>query len=282
MAQDIRRKIYTLQDYLDPEQLPVWVDHVPLRTHPERRFHSHRFLEIVFVRSGPALHLLEDQSVQIDRFDVLLIPPGLVHAYDRCDQLELLNLVFDDTKLPLPILDAHHLPFFARLFPSQDKNANRNTADPVMTLPETVFEPLWQEIMLLKREIAEIQPGCRFVSLALFMKIIGTLARQKNIFSEEHTQSVSLSRVIEYMHSHLAEPLTVHMLAQYARMSDRNFYRHFKNATGSSPLQYLLSLRLSRAAHLLQGGVPRKEIAASCGFCDANYLARMLRLHHIC
>ena len=62
-------------------------------------------------------------------------------------------------------------------------------------------------------------------------------------------------------------------------MSEVSFYRHFKNATGQTPVEYLINLRLNMAVELLQtapeAGV--SDIAMRSGFNDSSYFARLFR-----
>ena len=65
-----------------------------------------------------------------------------------------------------------------------------------------------------------------------------------------------------------------------SKMSKRNLFRKFKLATGNTPVEYLLQLRLKKAAEmLLATNLTLGEIAMECGFCDSNYLCRMFRKH---
>jgi AraC family transcriptional activator FtrA len=61
-----------------------------------------------------------------------------------------------------------------------------------------------------------------------------------------------LSDVLAWAGTHLSQPLTVEELARRARMSSRNLQRHFTAATGTTPLQWLLTQRIRRAQELLE------------------------------
>lgn len=50
---------------------------------------------------------------------------------------------------------------------------------------------------------------------------------------------------------HIGQPLTVAVLARKMNMSGRNLTRHFIAATGTTPLQWLLTQRIHRAQELL-------------------------------
>jgi transcriptional regulator GlxA family with amidase domain len=69
-------------------------------------------------------------------------------------------------------------------------------------------------------------------------------------------------------------------MAKAAAMSDRSFVRRFKEATGFSPMDYVIRKRVHRATRLLGDPGPKPsitEIAFACGFNDSNYFTRQFR-----
>ena len=71
----------------------------------------------------------------------------------------------------------------------------------------------------------------------------------------------------------LDQALTLADLARHACVSERTFARRFRDETGTSPHQWLLSQRVLRARQLLEeGGAGVDEIARTCGFTDAAAL----------
>ncbi|PZS27102.1 MAG: AraC family transcriptional regulator [Pseudonocardiales bacterium] len=67
----------------------------------------------------------------------------------------------------------------------------------------------------------------------------------------DHDQH-GLAELLEWSLEHLDESLTVTDLARQANMSTRNLTRHFAAATGTTPLQWLLTQRIHRAQELLE------------------------------
>ena len=66
-------------------------------------------------------------------------------------------------------------------------------------------------------------------------------------------------------------------------MSPSSLIPAFKEITGSSPIEYLLHVRMNKAAEkLLSGKETVSEIAAACGFADSNYFSRQFRKHYHC
>ncbi|MFI7006314.1 helix-turn-helix domain-containing protein [Streptomyces sp. NPDC050145] len=89
-----------------------------------------------------------------------------------------------------------------------------------------------------------------------------------------------LAHVLDYVHTHLGEPITLDTLARLAGVSPSHFSRVFRASTGHSPHQYLLRKRLDRArAALLDTDTPIAVIAEACGFADQSHLTRTMRRH---
>lgn len=64
-------------------------------------------------------------------------------------------------------------------------------------------------------------------------------------------------------------------LAEECGVSVNTLLRRFRRATGTTPRQFLIQLRVERAAQLLRGGDMRiDDIAASCGFLDRYHFSR--------
>jgi AraC family transcriptional activator FtrA len=79
--------------------------------------------------------------------------------------------------------------------------------------------------------------------------------------------------VLDWARTQLHRPLTIDDLAVRAAMSKRSFLRHFRAATGTTPLQWLVHERVARARDLLETTNDTVErIAEQCGFGSAQSL----------
>lgn len=88
-----------------------------------------------------------------------------------------------------------------------------------------------------------------------------------------------MSALTAYMQLNLAEPMLIADLARRATMSQRSFMRHFKQATGTTPADWLVTARLARAREMLEESAWSIEhIAAHCGFGTAMTLRHHFRV----
>lgn len=83
-----------------------------------------------------------------------------------------------------------------------------------------------------------------------------------------------LTRVIDYMSAHFAEPVTLERLAAEACISKFHFNRLFARKMGTTPYRYLTRLRLHAAQEMLVTTVlPIARIAAACGFLNPSHFS---------
>lgn len=86
------------------------------------------------------------------------------------------------------------------------------------------------------------------------------------------------SEVLDWVLHNLAQPHGIDALAERAAMSRRNFTRHFRQATGTSFKQWLLSQRLAQAQRMLECTNAAIEVVADeAGFGTALSLRQHFR-----
>jgi AraC family transcriptional regulator len=83
-----------------------------------------------------------------------------------------------------------------------------------------------------------------------------------------------IARVIDFVHAHFAQDISLSALAGVAGLSPYHFARLFKQSTGLTPHQYLLKVRVERAKGLLlHSQASITSVALQAGFCDQSHFA---------
>lgn len=84
--------------------------------------------------------------------------------------------------------------------------------------------------------------------------------------------------VIVNLETNFAESVSLDELTGIAGMPKRSFQRTFQLATGSTPIDYLIQVRINRAARsLCDSRESVTNIAFDVGFSDSNYFSRQFR-----
>ena len=82
----------------------------------------------------------------------------------------------------------------------------------------------------------------------------------------------------QFISTHLAEPLTLTMIAEAAAVSPPHLVRLFRSQLHTTPMAYLWERRVAAGIELLrQTGLSVGEIAQCCGFLTSHHFSRRVR-----
>lgn len=116
---------------------------------------------------------------------------------------------------------------------------------------------------------------------SLFSDIVTQYRLENLAILEENTQQDPVvSEAIAYIHNHLHEKINLAQLGSQCFLSYIQFSRRFKQATGTTPQNYVAGLRLKKAQLLLlETDLSVKQIARDCGFGSEYYFCSFFHTH---
>ncbi|MEK8129993.1 ABC transporter substrate-binding protein [Paenibacillus filicis] len=87
-----------------------------------------------------------------------------------------------------------------------------------------------------------------------------------------------VAQAVRYIHDHFRTPVTLEALADILDCNSRQLLRMFKSRMKTSPIDYLIRVRMDKAKELLLGtDLTLKEIAEHVGYPDSYYFSRMFK-----
>lgn len=93
-------------------------------------------------------------------------------------------------------------------------------------------------------------------------------------------ENVYVIHAIRYIQNHYSEPLQIEEIARYVGLNRSYLSTLFKEHTGQSPIKYLQTFRLTKAAHLLSmTQLSIASIAFSCGYQEPESFCKAFRQH---
>lgn len=134
------------------------------------------------------------------------------------------------------------------------------------------FSSMFSEIMLRRDGYEEM---CSALLQAILVRLSRCIA--DNPQHERSSQSrTRLKKSLELIHSAYCDKLIISDLAAAEHLSESRYRELFRAALGTSPVEYITSLRITRACELLSTtDLSVTEIAHECGFDDEPYFCRV-------
>ena len=245
------------------------------RTNRKFNFHTHDATELVIViESGGASHWVNGLSYNLQRGDILLLPPGVVHAYENCSDMHIINVLYQAAQLPLPPLDSSELRMFRhftapRICWEHPEKPQVHIREDEMMHIETLSE-------MLENEINSSNPGKNLCAFGMFITLLIKIIQMGGrTFFDENLSAAA--RAVTFINLHFTEDISIEKLAKLCNLSRTGLFRHFRSLTGYAPKEYLQLKRLELAEELLRTSDKRiSEIAAICGFYDSNHLTKLI------
>jgi len=213
--------------------------------------HSHPYFELIFFIEGKANIDAGAETVNVFGFDVVIYPPGLLHA----EHLELGRR----QEIICFWVDTDRTPRFDHAIKLMDERG---------TLRE-LFEMIYAEFTANRPYAAEL--------ISSYLRAIFLQARQH--FTEPSREASSLvERCLGYIHENYARDFDIDDLAATVSVSPSYLFRLFKKKMRLTPMHYRNVVRIDKAKLLLADrSLTVDAVAERVGFKDPKYFARVFK-----
>lgn len=101
------------------------------------------------------------------------------------------------------------------------------------------------------------------------------------IHLERYGKTAMVDNIIAFLNENYMKPVSLAQISANTYLSPVYVSKIFKEATGESPISYLIHLRLKKACELLENSnAPIKEIARQVGYTDAYYFSKHFKKYY--
>ena len=272
--------------YFENPALPIAVSEVRAAAEAQHahdltaREHSHDFSELVLITAGSGPQLIDGTECTVSAGDVFLIQGHTRHCFPDRRRISMLNVQFDPEHLALPDDFLRQIPGYNVIFQLEPAMRNNRSGENRLRLDREELALAEERIRRLRAELERREPGYEAAAFAQLLELIVFVSRRcGSSRAPNQAALLRMGEVISRIERDYASTLTLKRLAAVACTSPNNLLRLFRTATGTTPIEYLLEVRLRRAAELLRRtGLPVGEVAARCGFHDSNYFSKRFRM----
>ena len=241
--------------------------------------HCHDFSELVIITSGYGTQNIAGVDYQFSAGDVFLLQGNTTHYFTTSKKLKLFNILFNSDRLVFPHAHFRKLHGYNVLFRIEPQMRNARNIGTQLHLTSEQLAVAEKLIQKLQQELHAQTAGFEAVATALLIELIAFVCRCYEYNPEQdHAVIPQVSLVLTQLENQYQEDWTLPQLARLAHTSERHLSRLFHKVMGTSPIDYLLQLRLRHAAlELKQKTLSVSEIAEQCGFHDSNYFSKKFK-----
>jgi AraC-like DNA-binding protein/mannose-6-phosphate isomerase-like protein (cupin superfamily) len=243
--------------------------------------HDHDFMEIAIVESGRGMHRFDGAVLPIESGDAFILPPGCQHAWVETDDLTVINVMIDALDDLPHIHSVRQHPGFDGFFNHAPTLENQQQGRGRLRLNINQLKEVTRIAQHLDDALhdAEGVPA-ELVEIELLYLLTILCEAYAKAPSRSRQITLRVNHVIRYLDDHFTEDITADELADSMHLSLATFYRLFREATGTTPVQYVNALRLDKACeYLRKTDSTVMTIAFDVGFNDSNYFSRLFRKH---
>lgn len=206
---------------------------------------------------------VQNRTWPLGEGQAILLPPGMPHSYGA------------DRRAPWSINWVH---FGGQRTDAYVQALGLGARQPLLSLSDSAalaaaFEELYallqlgyteSNLLMLSTELARL--------LALFR------AHQRASYRKGRVAEEKILGSLAFMRGHLEEPLSLVKLAAQVHMSMPHYSALFKRQTNTSPILFLIRLKMQRACELLSGSdMPVAAVGRQVGYADPFYFCRIFK-----
>lgn len=151
----------------------------------------------------------------------------------------------------------------------------------LLTLTDPIWNYLYDVIREMENEYREKRLYWEMYIGAELRRMFLTIFRECEEILRAVRVDASASiayKVLNYLDHHYTEDISVAEIASQFFLNKHYIAHVFKSETGYSPMEYVISLRMSRAKALLSGTIRSvSEVSAECGYTDFNHFSKLFK-----
>ncbi len=241
--------------------------------------HTHDFSELIIITAGGGTHWINGVTYPVTAGDIFLIQGNTEHYFEKRHQLGMYNIMFDDSYLKEHLHSLRSLSGFNAFFLFEPTYRRSHKFKSRLHISPETMRPLQTELQRMTDEMKQDHPGSDLILLAKALEIFVFISREYSRIRNPMARSLCrLGELISLLENRYREHWTINRISRIAAMAPSTLLPVFKKVTGYSPIDYLLHVRLAKAADmLLKTEKTISEIAQDCGFADSNYFSRQFR-----
>ncbi len=237
--------------------------------------HWHTELEMIHILNGELNVRLNNSTYTAKQNDILFVNPEIIHAATP-DNCKYECIVFDISYLSAAFEGSRY--FFEGLL------NNEYSINEYIPFDNSEIHALVGNVFNLMKNKSS---GYKFKVIGEMYKVFGEIV-DSHLYSNitgvtelgADKNMHKLKNVLVFMRDNYDKPISLSDMANAADMSSKYFCYFFKEMTRKSPVEYLNTYRIEKAARkLITSDISVTDVAFACGFNDLSYFIKTFKAY---
>jgi AraC-like DNA-binding protein len=240
----------------DKISLPIFSQAAKFEGSRNVKIHSHPGVELILITSGGGEITLDGVVEKVSEGSLIIIAPEVEHNQTNIKQMTTFFVVFE--------VDPHFFNYSSRILDVSNDKWIKKWITMVCELSMTMNYEFCDGIIysLLKR-----------------IKYVEKMQKKAKHKVMHH----ALETAVTYIDENFSKSFELDEICHIAGVSKSYLKALFIKELGIPPSKYIQNIRMGHARKILQNPyLYIEEVAAMCGYSDANYFSRAFRKIHEC
>ena len=241
--------------------------HINDQTKKDFSYHYHDFHKIIVFISGKVTYHIEGKAYHLKPRDILLVSQGAIHKPEIDPSVPYERYIFwirDD-------LSCQELNTCFQK--ANDRSFNLVRADSALQERLKDLLPEIEQTLQNKHFGDTVLRNALFTQFMIYINRI-FLRTSSSPDEKTYSSDTQVEQLLKYINRNLSENLSIDQLANRFFFSKYHMMRKFKNETGYTIHNYIISKRLLLARSLINEGTPVMKAAQMSGFNDYTTFVR--------
>lgn len=250
----------------------------------QHEFHSHDFIEILYVIRGQFRHITADQTYDERRGGLTIMNFKQFHSLKTSSgPVELMNVYINPKRFSFPELPDLLAERLYELIPIHKGLENRLNSILHMDIKDP--EKTASLLMMLLDEQKRDNPASNEAQKDLFRLFLIELCRAAPVIKKNHSNAYfyKMELVRKFIEKNFREAIRLEELCQLTGLNASNLCRRFKDYSGTTIGDFIKQRRLAAAIQRLRSGNDKiLVISQDCGFTDVSRFNRFFKQAFSC
>ena len=247
--------------------------------------HRHKFVEVVYILSGSAVHELEGESRQVGKGDLFIINTDTPHAFkpveDPDDPFLSYDLLFTPEFFDASLTGERSIESLNNSYAFYSLFGGGQRKHPYFSVSGNSYAAFGELFHRIYMEYCGREKGYMEIIRGYMIQLMITIFRLNEATGAERTQKRihrPVEFVLEYIRRNYNRRISTNELAEKVYFNPDYLARLFKEHTGLSITGMVQKVRVEQVCKLLSTTAKSiVQIAAECGFEDMKFFYKVFK-----